>query len=112
MPLIPFPKPFQFLEFIGVALHRLIIKRYSLCFIPDLPGEINLTGRLSHGIKLPGNVRYIGILSRFPVKDAAVYSESGCRIPHNTVILSGPEPQKSMFRESIAYCSRMKRFLH
>jgi hypothetical protein len=100
MPLVPFPKPFQFLEFIGVALHRLIINRYSLCMIPDLPGETNLTGRLSHGIKLPRNVRYIGILSRFPVKDGHIISDLE-ELPHNTVILSGPEPQKSIFREKI-----------
>ena len=63
MPLIPFPKPFQVPGVHRYLLHRLIIRKYSLCFIPDLPGEINLTGRLSHGIKLPGNVRYTGILS-------------------------------------------------
>jgi UDP-N-acetylglucosamine transferase subunit ALG13 len=100
MPRIPFPKPFQFLEFIGVGLHRLIINRYSFCLIPDLPGEKNLTGRLSHGIKLPGNVRYIGILSRFPVKDKPIIGNMA-GLPHNTVILSGPEPQKSIFRERI-----------
>ena len=68
MPLIPFPKPLQFLEFIGISLHRVIIRKYSFCFIPDLPGEINVTGRLSHGIRLPDNVRYIGILSRFQIQ--------------------------------------------
>jgi UDP-N-acetylglucosamine transferase subunit ALG13 len=100
MPLIPFPKPFQFLEFIGIRLHRFIIRKYSLCFIPDLPGEINLTGRLSHGIILPENVRYIGILSRFPVK-VQPPPENPVSYKHNTVILSGPEPQKSVFRELI-----------
>ena len=61
----------------GSVLHRMIIRKYSLCFIPDLPGEMNLSGRLSHGIKLPGNVRYIGILSRFPDTDTASARESG-----------------------------------
>ena len=100
MPLIPFPRPFQFLEFIGVILHRIIIKKYTLCFIPDLPGEINLSGRLSHGIKLPENVRYIGILSRF-TKQAATSSTLTDSFNHNTVILSGPEPQRSIFKEKI-----------
>jgi Glycosyltransferase family 28 C-terminal domain len=100
MPRIPFPKPFQFLEFLGVALHRFIIKKYSFCFIPDLPGEMNLSGRLSHGTKLPENARYIGILSRFaePGKIASGIYET---FKHNTVILSGPEPQKTIFREKI-----------
>ena len=100
MPLIPFPKPFQFLEFIGIRLHRFFIRKYSLCFIPDLPGEINLTGRLSHGIRLTENVRYIGILSRFPVK-VQLLPENPVSYKHNTVILSGPEPQKSVFRQLI-----------
>jgi hypothetical protein len=100
MPRIPFPKPFQFLEFIGVFLHRMIIKKYTFCFIPDLPGEINLSGRLSHGIRLPENVRYIGILSRFS-EPAASASALNYSFNHNTVILSGPEPQRSIFKEKV-----------
>jgi uncharacterized protein (TIGR00661 family) len=100
MPLIPFPIPFRFMEFIGIFLHRIIIRKYSLCFIPDLPGEINLTGRLSHGIRLPENVRYIGILSRFPVKSQPL-PQNIVAYKHNTVILSGPEPQRSLFRELV-----------
>ena len=100
MPLIPFPKPFQFLEFIGINLHRVIIRKFSLCFVPDLPGEINFTGRLSHGIRIPQNVRYIGILSRF---QGTVQQSSRYPVPfrHNTVILSGPEPQRSVFRKLV-----------
>ena len=100
MPLIPFPKPFRFLEFIGISLHRSLIRKYSLCFIPDLPGHINLTGRLSHDIRLPGNVRYAGILSRFPAKAQSSTSNLS-EIQHNTVILSGPEPQRSVFRQKV-----------
>ena len=69
MPLIPFPGFFKIFEFIGIFLHRIIIKQYSYCFIPDLPGEINLSGRLSHLHNLPDNVRYIGILSRFAISE-------------------------------------------
>jgi UDP:flavonoid glycosyltransferase YjiC (YdhE family) len=101
MPLIPFPKPFVFLEFIGVLLHRLIIKQYSLCFIPDLPGELNVSGRLSHGIKLPDNVRYIGILSRFMTGETA-FPGNRVTYKHNTVILSGPEPQRGILKKKLA----------
>jgi hypothetical protein len=100
MPLIPFPKPFHFLEFIGIHLHRMIIRNYSLCFIPDFPGEINLTGRLSHNIKLPENVRYIGILSRF-TDSIQPTPANPVSFKHNTVILSGPEPQRSVFRQMV-----------
>ncbi|MGB8490717.1 MAG: glycosyltransferase [Bacteroidales bacterium] len=96
-PLIPFPVRLKFLEFAGIMLHRQAIKRYSLCFIPDLPGELNVSGRLSHGVRLPPNVRFIGILSRFtgsPFAEAAIRPDH----PHNTIILSGPEPQKGILR--------------
>lgn len=100
MPLIPFPAAFSFLEFIGILLHRAVIKRYSFCFIPDLPGELNVSGRLSHGIKLPGNVRYIGLLSRFSSIKTTV-SDNPVTVSHNTVILSGPEPQKGILKQKL-----------
>ena len=96
---IPFPRKFRSFEWIGIRLHRYIIKKYDYCFIPDLPGDNNISGRLSHGMKLPENVRFIGILSRFnlprttgTLKDVP---------PHNTLILSGPEPQRRIFRQKV-----------
>jgi UDP:flavonoid glycosyltransferase YjiC (YdhE family) len=100
MPLIPFPKGFRFLEPVGITLHRMIIKKYSLCLIPDLPGAINFSGRLSHGVILPDNIRYIGILSRFTNAEPPE-ENSPFRFPHNTVILSGPEPQREIFRQKL-----------
>lgn len=100
MPLIPFPRPLQFLEFTGIIFHRAIIKKYSLCFIPDLPGELNVSGRLSHNLKLPSNIRYIGILSRFTNPDL-VSSQYSFKYRHITVILSGPEPQRSVLKQKL-----------
>jgi hypothetical protein len=97
MPKIPFPGPFRFLEFTGVLLHRAIIRRYNFCFIPDLPGEDNLTGRLSHGFKLPANVRFTGILSRF-IPEPASQREKKDIMRYNTIILSGPEPQRTILK--------------
>lgn len=100
MPLIPFPPAFRFMEPIGILMHRFIIKKYSFCFIPDLPGQINLTGRLAHGINLPENARYIGILSRFtPGEEFAGNITEIFR--HNTVILSGPEPQRQILKQKL-----------
>jgi hypothetical protein len=100
MPLIPFPKPLRFMEIVGILLHKEIIKKFSLCFIPDLPGELNVTGRLSHGIILPDNVRYIGILSRF-IKCGQSPKGNPVKFQHNTVILSGPEPQREILRQKL-----------
>ena len=96
-PLIPFPARLKFLEPAGIMLHRQAIKRYTLCFIPDLPGDLNISGRLSHGLKLPPNVRYVGIFSRF----TGTASAGTAIMPdhsYNTVLLSGPEPQKGILR--------------
>jgi UDP-N-acetylglucosamine transferase subunit ALG13 len=90
----------RFLEPLGILIHRIIIKKYSLCFIPDLPGDLNLSGRLSHNIKLPDNLRYIGILSRFVLSDQSV-NENLVEFPHNTVILSGPEPQRDILKKKL-----------
>jgi hypothetical protein len=100
MPVIPFPRPFQFLEVIGIFIHGLVIRQYDYCFIPDLPGEINLSGRLSHGARLPANVRYVGLLSRFSVSSPDKRREGD--VPrHDTIILSGPEPQRSILRNKL-----------
>lgn len=101
---IPFPKAFRFLEFTGIFLHSLVIRRYDYCLIPDLPGELNLTGRLTHGMKLPANAIFAGILSRFPIE------KSSPAVPHDvqnntTVILSGPEPQRTLL------CGKLEKLL-
>ncbi len=101
MPLIPLPKALRFLEIIGVLLHRIILRKYSFCFIPDLPGELNVSGRLSHGIYLPDNARYIGILSRFIPGNPSI-SENPVAQIDNTVILSGPEPQKGLLKKKLS----------
>ena len=107
MPLIPFPKLLKFLEPLGVLMHRIIIKKYSLCFVPDLPGELNLSGRLSHGIRLPDNLRYIGILSRFTHSDQTIIDNT-LELQHNTVILSGPEPQREILKQKLIALLRDK----
>lgn len=96
---IPLPKPLRLLESIGMMLHRFVIKNYSMCYIPDLPGELNISGRLSHGVRIPGNARYIGILSRFASGKAEQINPF--QYNHNTVILSGPEPQRSVLKHKL-----------
>jgi hypothetical protein len=99
LPLIPLPRSLKFLEITGVLIHRAVMKQYSLCFIPDLPGEVNISGRLSHGVKVPGNVRYIGIISRF--MNDGPDAVNNAPFNHNTVILSGPEPQREILKNKL-----------
>jgi UDP-N-acetylglucosamine:LPS N-acetylglucosamine transferase len=96
---IPFPENFKYFEWIGVLFHRFFIKKYSLCFVPDLPGELNVSGRLTHNVRLTDNIRFIGILSRF--ENTVTTQERKARFRHNTVILSGPEPQRGILRQRL-----------
>jgi len=98
--LIPFPEKFRFLEAYGRMLHNKIIKKFSFCFVPDLPGDINLSGRLSHGFRIQENVRYIGILSRFENTNDSP-SGNPLNTSHNTVLLSGPEPQREILKQKL-----------
>ncbi|HLP72783.1 MAG TPA: glycosyltransferase [Bacteroidales bacterium] len=106
MPLIPLPRPWKLFERIGVLLHSYIIKKYTYCCIPDIEGELNLSGNLSHGMQLAPNARYIGILSRFCMDYGTGKNQFGFQ--HNTVILSGPEPQRSILKKKISDIYREK----
>ena len=72
------------------------INRFSECWVPDTDGNINLSGELSHPEKkLAVPVRYIGLLSRFNKQH--IDEKKG----HLLIILSGPEPQRSILEEKI-----------
>ena len=103
---IPFPKPFRFMECAGTAVHRKIISMFDLCLVPDYPEEINLSGRLSHGVRLPLNTVFMGPLSRFghsvePAGPGASAESAAPAEPYCCLILSGPEPQRSMLAEKV-----------
>jgi hypothetical protein len=103
--LIPFPVTLRFMEPLASWIHRTIISRYDLCLIPDYPGSDNLSGRLSHGRRIPGNVLYMGPLSRFASSGGQEDAGSGLR-PVICLILSGPEPQRSLFLEKVTSALR------
>ncbi|MBI4947834.1 MAG: glycosyltransferase [Bacteroidetes bacterium] len=92
-------------------IHRLnvnYISKYSECWIPDQPplslldkeGSLTagLTGDLSHKFSLPKNAKFIGVLSRFESPQPPL---QGGDKRHLLIILSGPEPQRTMFEKEI-----------
>lgn len=100
------PAVFRWLEFPVYLVIRKLIQRFDQCWIPDFPNpEINLSGRLSHRFKIPSNARFIGILSRF--NPAALPGERKSSLLFDlAVVLSGPEPQVSLFEKLI--CRQVK----
>jgi uncharacterized protein (TIGR00661 family) len=68
------------------------INRFSTCWVPDRHGPKTLAGRLSNPSTLPAiPVQYLGGLSRLKPCSTTHYS---IRL---LVILSGPEPQRTIF---------------
>ncbi len=86
-------------------INHWFIKQYNECLVPDYEVNGSIAGLLSNPIKKPSNVKYIGLLSRF--KDTVVYEkedENEQLISCNydiLAILSGPEPQRSVFENII-----------
>jgi hypothetical protein len=104
---LPMPRLLRFLERPGSWLHRQFINRFDECMIPDSEGEDNLSGRLAHGVRLPKNARYIGILSKFTLcrEEEMIIPPELTPLNENqwsVLILSGPEPQRSLLRRRIS----------
>ncbi len=91
------PGYLKFLQPLVRFIHKKIIHKYDLCLIPDM--EINgLTGILAHS-KTQFNfpVRYLGVLSRFPIS----HKLSHVKIPDVLAVISGPEPQRTIFENRL-----------
>ncbi len=72
------------------------INKFDTCWVPDEKGEDNLAGKLSHPGKLPAvPVNYIGILSRFKKQEIPEKKD------HLLVLVSGPEPQRTIFEDIV-----------
>ncbi len=87
---------------ISSKLHQHFIKKYTECWVPDfkedwsqdLDGKLNLTGKLGHLKKTDLKLNYIGPLSRFVKKEVSIKYDL-------MVILSGPEPQRTLLEQKL-----------
>ena len=84
----------RFIERIAQKVHYYFIKKYKVCWVPD-EEKNGLAGKLSHPEKLPENIVYIGALSRFERISNAE------EIYNLLIIISGPEPQRTIFENEI-----------
>jgi len=74
------------------------IKKYDELWIPDLEGEENLSGELSHIQTMPiENTHFIGTLSRFSNLKIKPATEKIDLL----ILISGPEPQRSLLEEML-----------
>lgn len=70
------------------------IKHFDACWVPDLGGSPNLSGRLSHDVSAAIPIQFIGPLSRFTLASKSPKYDV-------TFVLSGPEPQRTKFENMI-----------
>jgi uncharacterized protein (TIGR00661 family) len=88
--------PFLLLEKWLQKINYYFINQFTSCCVPDIKGEINVAGILSHPVLLPKiPVHYIGLLSRFEKMDPVQKKYDYC------IVLSGPEPQRTLFENII-----------
>lgn len=77
-------------SWISSKIHQNIINKFDECWIPDVENEPSLSGYLGHLKNHGFNLKYIGALSRF--------NKIECDIVYDLlVLLSGPEPQRTIF---------------
>lgn len=78
--------------FLSSRLHQQYIRKYDQCWIPDAPGKPNLSGILGHSKNRNEAVKYLGIISRFQKEELPLKYDY-------MVLLSGPEPQRSLLED-------------
>ncbi len=96
---LPAPKGWGWSKRLLNFLQYRFIKRFHRVWVPDQANRM-LSGELS-GVKFP--VQYVGVLSRFQRIGA---EQSGkfkpaCRTGRFVVVLSGPEPQRSVLEKIV-----------
>lgn len=77
-------------------IHKKFIRKYRECWVPDVSGNPNLSGKLGHTDDFSLNVKYIGPLSRLGKKQLTKKYDL-------MVILSGPEPQRTLLEKKLAH---------
>lgn len=75
-------------------IHQNIIRKFDECWVPDLEGKENLSGKLGHIKNTFFPLRYLGVLSRMKKVDLPIKYDI-------LITLSGPEPQRTLLEEKL-----------
>ncbi|WP_136480368.1 glycosyltransferase [Cognatitamlana onchidii] len=81
-------------SWLSSKMHQKFIKKYNVCWVPDVEEDVNLSGKLGHIASFDIPIKYIGPLSRF--------NPSAHPIKNNLMVLiSGPEPQRTLLEKKL-----------
>lgn len=78
----------------STKFHHNVIKKFDECWVPDAESEPNLSGKLGHLDRPIIPTKYLGPISRFKKQDLEIFYDL-------MVLLSGPEPQRTMLQEKL-----------
>jgi uncharacterized protein (TIGR00661 family) len=81
-------------SWLTTKIHHLFINKFDICWVPDTADKPNLSGKLGHLEQTNLNIKYIGPLSRLHKKAVE-------EVYDLMVILSGPEPQRTMLEDKL-----------
>lgn len=81
-------------SWLSTKMHQKFIKKFDRCWVPDVPGEPNLSGKLGHVKTFDIPTEYIGPLSRFSASNTTIKNDL-------MVLISGPEPQRTLLEEKL-----------
>jgi len=82
-------------------VHYKFLNRFNNIWVPDLQGEINLAGKLSHSESLPVGTCYLGLLSQFELPQSIPPAKQGDTNVPLLILLSGTEPQRSILSKKL-----------
>lgn len=79
---------------ITTKIHQFIIDKYHECWVPDIATTPNLSGQLGHIDHVKNKIKHIGPLCRMQKMDLPMKYDL-------MILLSGPEPQRTMLEEKL-----------
>ncbi len=79
---------------LSTKMHQKFIHKFDICWVPDIEDSTNLSGKLGHADSLKISKKYIGPLSRFKRESLNIVNDI-------LVLLSGPEPQRTLLEEKL-----------
>jgi hypothetical protein len=99
---IQLPSKLKWAEPVVHWVTKTFLNRFHECWVPDFEDlNSSLSGILSHSIKLPQNVKFIGPMSRFYKYEFPVQFTAPLFFPDVLVLISGPEPFRSAFQRTM-----------
>lgn len=105
--MVKMPRGLKVFEPIVWLIHRMFINRYNSCWIPDTEENGGFSGDLSHKYPLPKNAKFIGALSRFQ----SIEKKQANTDYEVVAVLSGVEPQRSIFEKYLIEKYQKKEYL-